>query len=257
MHPVLFGPIKSFGFMLAISFAVGIWFAARRGRRRGLTSETIYDLSFVILVASIVGVRGFYVATHPERFADNWLRVFAFPEGGLTLYGGLILAIVAAWVFCRRRRLDYLTVADVMIPSVALGIGITRIGCFLAGCCYGQPCDLPWGVHFPAGAPAVQQFGPVAVHPAQIYSSLGGFLIFGALLLWERASSRPGETLGRFLLLYGVVRFAIDFSRYYEPSQRVALGWTNNQWLSVAMVVLGVVLLVRAVRRRPGDAGAS
>jgi len=249
MHPVLLGPIKSFGFMLAVSFGLGIWVAARRGRRGGIAPETIYDLSFVILVSSIIGVRGFYVATHLERFQDNWLRVFAFPEGGLTLYGGLVLALLAGWLFCRRKRLGYLQVADIMIPSVALGIGITRIGCFLAGCCYGQPCDLPWAVHFPHGAPAVEQFGPVAVHPSQLYASLGGFLIFGALLLWERRSARPGETLGRFLLLYGCHRFVIDFTRYYEPSQRLLLDWTNNQWLSLGMIALGIGLMVRAVRR--------
>ncbi len=249
MHPELLGPIKSFGFMLAVSFAVGIWLAARRGRARGVRPETIYDLSFVILLTSIVGVRGLYVVTHLDRFRDDWLQIFAFPEGGLTLYGGLILALLAGWIFCRRRGLGFLQAADIMIPSVALGIGITRIGCFLAGCCHGEPCDLPWAMRFPDGAPSVLQFGPVAVHPSQLYSSLGGFLVFGLLLLWERRSQRPGETLGRFLLLYGVVRFVIDFTRYYEESQRLLLGWTNNQWLSVAMAALGIVLLLTATRR--------
>ncbi len=249
MHPELLGPIKSFGFLLAVSFALGIWVAARRGRLAGVRPETIYDLSFVILVSSIVGVRGFYVVTHLDRFRDDWLQIFAFPEGGLTLYGGLVLALLAGWVFCRRRGLGYLQAADIMIPSVALGIGITRIGCFLAGCCHGQPCDLPWGVHFPDGAPSVLQFGQVAVHPSQLYASLGGFLIFGALLLWERHSARPGETLGRFLLLYGVHRFVIDFTRYYEETQRLMFGWTNNQWLSVAMVILGLALMLTAGHR--------
>jgi len=249
MHPVIIGPVKSFGFMMAISFAVGIWVAVRRGRRKGIAPETIYDLSFVILVSSLIGVRGLYVLTHLDQFTGQWLKVFAFKEGGLTLYGGIGLALLAGWFFCRRRGLNYLQAADISIPVVALGIGITRIGCFLAGCCYGQPCDLPWAVRFPLGAPAVQQYGPVAVHPAQLYGSLGGFTIFALLLWWERYSDRPGETLGRFLLLYGVHRFVVDFSRYYEESQRMLLGWSNNQWLSVGLVILGLALMITAARR--------
>ena len=96
--------------------------------------ETVYDLSFVILLSSLIGVRGFYVLTHLDKFAGQWSKIFAFNEGGLTLYGGLGLALLAGWFFCRRRGLGYLEAADIMIPSVALGIGITRIGCFLAGC---------------------------------------------------------------------------------------------------------------------------
>ncbi|HOX26761.1 MAG TPA: prolipoprotein diacylglyceryl transferase [Candidatus Krumholzibacteria bacterium] len=250
MHPVLFGPVKSFGFLLAVSFAVGIWFAVRRGRRAGVAVETIYDLSFVILVSSLIGVRAAYVVTHLSQFAGHPWRVFAFNEGGLTLYGGLVLAIAASWVFCRRRRLPFLRAADLMLPSVALGIGITRIGCYLGGCCFGQPCDLPWAVHFPSGAPATDLFGSAGVHPAQLYSSAGGFLIFGLLLWWERRSARLGETLGRFLLLYGLQRFLVDFVRYYEPSQRLLFGWSNNQWFSLGFAAVGVLVIARAARRR-------
>jgi phosphatidylglycerol:prolipoprotein diacylglycerol transferase len=255
MHPVLLGPVKSFGFLLAVSFAVGIWLALKRGRRHEIAPETIYDLSFVILLTSIIGVRLVYVLTHLEEFSGRWLRVFAFPEGGLTLYGGLLLAVAASWVFCRRRRLSFLRIADVMLPSVALGIGITRIGCFLAGCCYGLPCDLPWAVHFPAFAPATRHFGAVGVHPSQLYSSLAGFALFGLLLWWERRSERPGQTMGRFLLLYGVLRFAVDFTRYYEPTQRWLFGWSNNQWFSVTLLGVGLYVLLWVARARPGANG--
>lgn len=255
MHPVLLGPIKSYGFLLAASFVVGIWLAVRRGRRRQIPPETIYDLSFVILLASIIGVRLFYVVTHLDEFSGRWLKVFAFPEGGLTLYGGLIMAVLASWVYCRKRKLSFLQVADLMLPSVALGIGITRIGCFLAGCCHGVPCDLPWAVRFPEHAPAARLFGPVGVHPAQLYSSAAGFAVFALLLWWERRSRRPGQTLGRFLALYGVARFGLDFSRYYDPAQRWLLGWSNNQWLSLGLLALGLAILWSISRRpqAPGD----
>lgn len=255
MHPVIIGPVKSFGFMMAVSFAVGIWLTVRRGRRKGIAPETIYDLSFVILVSSLVGVRGMYVLTHLDQFTGQWLKIFAFKEGGLTLYGGIGLAALASWIFCRRRGLGFLQIADISIPQVALGIGITRIGCFLAGCCYGRPCDLPWAVRFPLDAPAVRHYGPVAVHPAQLYGSLGGFAVFALLLWWERYSDRPGETLGRFFLLYGIHRFVLDFSRFYEESQLMLLGWTNNQWVSVGLVILGLSMMITAARRAAPDHG--
>lgn len=249
MHPVIIGPLKTYGLLLAISFALGIWVAARRGRRADVKVEHIYDLSFVILISSLVGVRLAYVLTHLSEFSGAWHRVFLINEGGLTLYGGIVGALLAGWIFCRRRGLGFLSIADIMLPSVALGIGITRIGCFMAGCCYGKPCDLPWAVQFPDGAPAVLRFGHVTVHPSQLYASAGGFFIFGLLLLWERRSNRPGETLGRFLILYGIQRYLVDFSRYYEQTQRLWFDWSNNQWLSLSLMALGLWMLVTIARR--------
>jgi phosphatidylglycerol:prolipoprotein diacylglycerol transferase len=247
MHPVLLGPIKSYGLLLALSFLLGMLISVRRGRRRGLRAEDIYDLVFLILVASLVGVRLAYVLTHLAEF-HPWTRALAIWDGGLTLYGGIVLAIPATWWFCRRRHLDFLVIADALAPAVALGIGITRIGCFLAGCCFGKPCNLPWAVHFPAAAPATRQFGPIAVQPSQLYASAAGFVIFGLLLWWERRSSPRGATFWRFLLLYGLDRFLNDFTRYYEPTQRTLLGWSNNQWASVALVAVALVMLLRLRR---------
>jgi phosphatidylglycerol:prolipoprotein diacylglycerol transferase len=255
MHPELFGIVKSFGLMLAVSFGVGMWLSVRRARPHGIAAETVLDLVFAVLVSSLIGVRLFYVLTHPGDF-HPWYRAFFIWDGGLTLYGGIVLAIAVVWWLARRRGVPFLVIADVFAPGVMLGIGITRIGCFLAGCCYGQPCDAPVGVHFPPGSPAWTQFGPVAVHPAQLYSSLGGFGVFGLLLLLERWRPVRGATFGRFLLLYGLVRFTVDFSRYYEPEQVLALGWSNNQWISLGMMAVGVAVLARVCRGKgSADAG--
>jgi len=142
-----------------------------------------------------------------------------------------------------------MTLADILSPSVALGVGLTRIGCFMAGCCYGRPSDLWSAVQFPDGSPAVDQFFGVAVHPSQLYSSLGGFLICGVLLLTERFWNYQGATFGRFLVLYGLSRFSVDFTRYYEPEQLMALGWSNNQWISIFLVVGGLVVMIWGARR--------
>jgi phosphatidylglycerol---prolipoprotein diacylglyceryl transferase len=249
MHPVLFGPVKSYGFLLALSFLAGMWLSLRRGRRHDLDPAVIYDLVFLVLVTSLIGVRLAYVLTHLADFRSV-LQVFAIWDGGLTLYGGILLSAFAVWWFCRRRRLAFLPVADTLAPGVILGIGITRLGCFMAGCCYGKPCDLPWAVHFPAGSQAVREFGSRGLHPSQLYGSAAGFLIFALLLLWERRPAAVGATFARFLAFYGLARFGEDFTRSYEPDQRLMLGWTNNQWLSLLLVAGGVALLLWG-RRRP------
>jgi phosphatidylglycerol:prolipoprotein diacylglycerol transferase len=230
-----------------LSFLLGLFLSLRRGRRRSVDPTVIYDLVFLVLVFSLVGVRLAYVLTHLADF-DSLFEVFAIWDGGLTLYGGIVLAAVAVWWFCRRRRLAFLPIADILAPGVVLGIGITRFGCFLAGCCYGQPCDLPWGVHFPAGSDPTDMFGAAALHPSQLYGSAAGFAVFGLLLLWERRSTPPGATFARFLMLYGLARFLEDLTRYYAADQRMLLGWTNNQWLSVLLVVGGAALLWRCAR---------
>jgi phosphatidylglycerol:prolipoprotein diacylglycerol transferase len=249
MHPVLFGPVKSYGFLLALSFLLGMALSLRRGRRQDVDPAVIYDLVFLVLVTSLVGVRLAYVLTHLANFT-SLPQVLAIWDGGLTLYGGILLATFAVWWFCRRRRLAFLKIADILAPGVILGIGITRLGCFLAGCCYGKPCDLPWAVHFPPGSDPVRAMGEGGLHPSQLYGSAGGFLVFALLLLCERRPAPPGATFARFLAFYGVARFLEDFTRYYEADQRMLFGWTNNQWLSLALVAGGLVLLVWGRRRR-------
>jgi len=254
MYPEIFGVIKSFGFLMAISFAVGLWLSIRRGRKYGIPAETIMDLIFGVLVSSIIGVRLMFVLTHLGDF-DPWYRAFFLWDGGLTLYGGIILATLTVWIMTRRRGIPFLVIADNFAPGVILGIGITRLGCFMAGCCFGKPTGCACGVTFPADAPASLHFGHVPVIPSQLLGSAAGFLIFGILLLLEKICDFRGATFGRFLMLYGLARFLEDFTRYYEPEQFMALGWTNNQWISLGWVVGGLVFLI--IRRRQTRQGGS
>ncbi len=256
MHPEIFGFVKSYGLMLAISFVIGLWLSIRRGRAYQVKPDDVMDLVFGVLVSSIVGVRLFFVMTHLGDF-QPWYRAFFIWDGGLTLYGGIILATATVYFLARRRGISFLVMADIFSPGVILGIGLTRIGCFLAGCCFGHPTGLGCGVTFPADAPASLQFGHVAVHPSQLYSSGGGFLVFVLLLFLEKVWNYRGATFGRFLLLYGVSRFSVDFSRYYEPEQMMALGWSNNQWISAGMMLTGLMVLVVCARsaRRQEESG--
>jgi phosphatidylglycerol:prolipoprotein diacylglycerol transferase len=247
MHPHVFGIVKSFGLLLALSFVLGFWLSVRRGRRRGFAPDLVMDFCLTVMISSLVGVRLFYVATHAGDF-DPWYEALVIWRGGLTLYGGIILATLAVWYFCRRRRVAFLPLADVLAPQVSLGIGITRIGCFLNGCCYGRPTDGPLGVVFPESCAAGWETGCAALHPTQLYSSAGGFAVFALLLLWERHHSFPGATFARFLLLSGLTRFLVDLLRHYQPGDVGPLGLPISQWISLGFVAAGGLLLVRLRR---------
>ena len=250
MHPHLFGIIKSYGLLMAVSFVIGFWLSVRRGRQRGFDPNLVLDFCLAIMISSLIGVRLFYVLTHFDDF-EPWYEMFFIWKGGLTLYGGILLATLTVWVFCRRRRIAFLPLADVLAPQVSLGIGITRLGCFLNGCCFGKPTDGPLGVRFPETCAAGWETGCAALHPTQLYSSAGGFLVFALLLLWERRSSFPGATFARFLAFYGVTRFLVDNFRYYPQADMGPLGLTISQCISIGLFVAGIWLLL--IRRSAGE----
>jgi len=252
MLPEIFGVIKSYGLMLAISFGLGMWLSVRRGKPHGIPAETILDLLFGVLISSMIGVRLFFVLTHLGDISP-WYRAFFIWDGGLTLYGGILLSTFTVWWQTRRRGIPFLVIADVFSPGVLLGIGLTRIGCFMAGCCFGLPTEHGCGVVFPSGSDPGLMFGGAAVHPIQLYASALGFGGAGLLMLLERWSAPRGATFGRFLFFYGVARFIEDMFRYYESEQILMLGWSNNQWISVGLVVGGLAMMVAAHRGRTGS----
>ena len=257
MHPVIISigwfHVYSFGLMLAISFLAAIYISSYRAKRFGVNPQFILDLSVWVILAGVIGSRLLYVVFHLNEY-NSPLDIFALWQGGATLYGGLILAILASYVYSVRKNVDFLLVADIVAPSIALGIMVTRVGCFLSGCCYGSPTTLPWGVVFPASSPAgayanqiAQKTGAavVALHPAQLYASFYGFVIFLVLMLSEKRLIKRGTTFGLLIILYGVCRFTLDFFRYYEPNMRIIFNLTLNQLISIGLVLLGLYFLKR------------
>jgi phosphatidylglycerol:prolipoprotein diacylglycerol transferase len=257
MHPTLIEAgwfqIRSYGFMLALSFLVGIYLAAWRAKRRGVNPQDMLDLSVYIILSAVVGSRFLYVLFHLEDYASP-LEFFALWEGGATFYGGLALALAASVWFTRRKGLAFLAVADIMTPSIALGMALTRVGCFLSGCCFGRATDAPWGVLFPTTCEAGKYSAALAIelgtsavhlHPTQLYSSLYGMAIFAVLLLVERRLIKRGALFGLLLVLAGLSRFTVDFFRFYEENTRAIAGLTVSQLMAVALAALGVYLIVR------------
>jgi phosphatidylglycerol:prolipoprotein diacylglycerol transferase len=246
MLPKLFeiGPvtIHSFGFMLALGFLMIAWLAGKDFVRRGYTADDAWSLTFAAMVGGVVGAKLYFLV-------DHWSETLQDPGGmifngaGLTFYGGLFGGafgvIFSAW----RRKIPIATVSQIGAPLIALGYGVGRLGCFLNGDDYGQPCDLPWAMAFPKGSPPTT----VEVHPTQIYEA-GSSLAFFAFMWVTRArwDDKGGAALGLFLVFVGVERFLVEFVRLNSP---VALGMTMAQWISTGLFALGLFLILRSRNR--------
>jgi phosphatidylglycerol:prolipoprotein diacylglycerol transferase len=262
MHPVLVKigwlSIYSFGFMLALSFLLGIYLSSVRAKRFGVDPQIVLDLSVYVIIAGVVGSRLLYVAFHLDEYKDL-ADIFALWQGGATLYGGFALAIAVGYAFCKKRNTGFLLMGDILSPALALGIGLTRIGCFLSGCCYGRETALPWGVSFPPDSPAGEFARELAgragaesvrLHPSQLYDSFLALLTFALLMLSQKRLKKRGSTFGMMLLAYGVSRFLVDFFRFYETNMRLVDGFNLNQVVSLVLVVAGAYLVFRKNGRR-------
>jgi phosphatidylglycerol---prolipoprotein diacylglyceryl transferase len=260
MHPVLFTipginfPIHAYGFMLALSFLLGIWIASERAKRAGLNPVVIADVGFWVICAAIVGSRAYYVLLHFEEFRnDLWAIVNPFNHGlvgigGLVMYGGFIGAILAAVFYFKKKKIPFLPYADASAPSVALGVALTRIGCFLNGCCFGSSAA-HGGITFPASSAAgmyQHEVHAAGLYPSQLYEFAGGLLIFLLLLLVGRKKPFTGFIFYSLGLLYSVLRFMVDFSRFYGPGERLA-GLSHNQIVCIILFIIFGGLILRGV----------
>jgi phosphatidylglycerol---prolipoprotein diacylglyceryl transferase len=249
MYPEIYriGPlvIRSYGIMLAISFIIGIYYAAYRGKKQDYKENDIMDIGLVILIASIVGSRLYYVMFHLAEYQDNLWRVFAIYEGGLSMYGGVILAIICGFTFMKIRKLPWWQTADILTIPMALGFSLTRIGCFFNGCCFGMPGDSYLCMVFPPNSAAGSVFPDQHIHPTQLYEAAYSFLIFAILYFWEKKPHPKGAIFWLFLLFYSISRFLIDFIRYYEKSMRIGgTGLSLNQVISIGLFIISLIILV-------------
>lgn len=255
MHPVLFklGPleIKAYGLMLALSFFLGTMLAVRRARRAGLSAQQMLDLCFIIMVAAIVGSRLFYVIYHFDEFKGNLISIInPFQQSGeigisgLSMMGGLVLAIAAALGYFIIKKSNPWPMLDALAPSFFLGEALTRIGCFLNGCCFGLPTHCACGVVFPQDSMAGWVFPNTPLWPTQLMSSGAGLVIFLLLLFFEKWKRYDGFTFWNGLAIYSIWRFIIDFFRYYEESMVILkIGQTvisRNQFLCLCLLIISI-----------------
>jgi phosphatidylglycerol:prolipoprotein diacylglycerol transferase len=265
MHPTLFhlGPLTlhSYGLMMTLAFIVAIWLAGRRARKEGLPQHFAIDISFILIIVSLVSARLTYVVGHWSDFREFPLDIISPIQhdgtigiAGLVLLGGVIGGIAATIVYVRIKRLPLLLVLDVLSAPVVIGMAIGRIGCFLNGCCFGFPTDLPWGCVFPEGSLAGFIYPHTPIHPTQLYDMMLNAILFTLLLLLERRPHPRGQTFALFLVGYAIARFWVEGLRYYDPDLIPAfigsLQLTGSRIVSIVMFIAGLILWIQ-LRRKP------
>ena len=215
MHPILFkiGPltIKTYGLIIAIAFLVGTHLATREAKRKEIEEAVIYDLILYLIIFGLIGSRLFYCLYDLGYFIENPLEIFAIWRGGLSFYGGLIGGFIASLWFVKSRGLPFLKLADIMAPSLILGQAIGRLGCLMAGCCFGEPANLPWCIHFSNPDSLAPLY--TCLHPTQIYESVLDFCIFLLLFLSRKRAKFTGQLFLIYVSLYSIIRFFLDFFR--------------------------------------------
>jgi phosphatidylglycerol:prolipoprotein diacylglycerol transferase len=275
VHPILFHvgsvTIKSYGVAIALAFLIGILLAAWRAKREKLNPNDFLDIGFIIVVSSIVGARIFYILFNLKYYVDNPAMIIRIWEGGLIFYGGLLCAAIASILYMRFKKIPVWYGTDIIAPSVALGYAITRVGCFLNGCCYGEVCNLPWGVSgwdpfTGAGRYSAQIFFAalfgtgevpevIKLHPTQLYAAIISLIFFVVLLIIWRRRAFDGMVFWSYVGLYALYRFGIEFVR--ADNKEIFLGLSVPQIMSVAAFVVAVIVLIdlgrRGVLHRKGE----
>jgi phosphatidylglycerol:prolipoprotein diacylglycerol transferase len=267
-------PVFGYGFMLFMGFLAASWAGTRRAIKAGLDGGIVYDVAMMILFAGIIGARIFYCIKYPERvfggkhgLGELFIAAINLTQGGLVFYGGMILGTVAYFVFCKKKSINPLLLADVIVPAIFVGLAFGRIGCFLNGCCFGDLCAQGWAVQFPQGSVPYQAllqrgliepgaaFSP-GLHPSQLYSSLNAFVLAAVTAFYTKYKTRNGAVLALGWLLYPITRYGLEILRSDElnviVSLKAFLFWgpeianfqspfTISQWISIGLLTSGII----------------
>ncbi len=274
-------PLRGYGLMVLLGSVAGLAMAIHRGKQMGIHPDKILSLAFGMFLCGIVGARLFYVIEYwNTRFQfDDWqstlLAIIKFTEGGLVVYGALIGASVAFLVFTYRNKMPALALADLIAPSLLIGLAFGRIGCLLNGCCYGGETDLPWGVTFPreslpymeqlesgrlvgenppldaaTGLPLNLPPRSLPVHPTQIYSSIDAALLCWFLWSYYPFRRRDGEVTALMLTIHPISRFLLEIIRIDE-SAVFGTGLSISQNISILLLAATAVGWVFLLRQTP------
>ncbi|MFA4974871.1 MAG: prolipoprotein diacylglyceryl transferase [bacterium] len=264
MYPVLFKiplfggiTVYSYGVMVALGFIAALAWINYDSKRQGLNSAKSIDLAFYLILAAIVGSRILHViVSERQRFIDDPLMIIRIWEGGLVFYGGLIAALAVAYWYMRKHRMPALKACDVFSPAIALGHAVGRIGCFLAGCCYGREADAAswYSVVFPNDP---HTFAPpgLAVYPTQLMESAGEFMNFALLMIVRRYKRFDGQVLACYIMIYALIRLTMEFFRGDVERGFVWEPWLSTSgFISILLFAVGAYIYVH-LRRRAKTAG--
>ena len=282
MYPIAFHigsfAVHWYGIFIGIGFLASFCLLLKLKHYANLTTDQIYNISMIALFAGVIGARAFYVVQFWDQFSGRGLlAILNVHEGGLVFYGGFILAFIAECVYAKwptvrrllgmkekqpaggsepRKDISILALLDVLGPAMALAHAFGRVSCFMQGCCFGRPAPqgFPFAVCFPENSPAAFRYpslltgGSEPVFPVQLFESAGNILMCAVLLLLLRKRKYVGTIGGVYLILYGVMRFLIEFMRGDHTDS--ILGLTPSQFIAVAIAIPAGVIIFCVSRAR-------
>ncbi|HWP82286.1 MAG TPA: prolipoprotein diacylglyceryl transferase [Bacteroidota bacterium] len=246
--------VYSYGLMLATGFIVASYLLTLEFKRKRLDASLANNVTLIALVGGIVGSKLLYLIEHWSAFvADPW--GMAFSPGGLTFYGGFLLAATLIYFYARTKGISFFSIADSVAPGLILAYGIGRLGCHFAGDGdYGFPTDLPWGTDYSKGTyppslafknvPEIADKYPggipdnILCHPTPVYEFLMCLIIFAILWRLRTRITQTGKLFMLYLVLAAVERFSIEFLRL---NPRIAFGLSEAQWISVGLFIIGLI----------------
>jgi phosphatidylglycerol:prolipoprotein diacylglycerol transferase len=254
------GPLTvySYGVMLAAAYLLGLQLAVRRSRRHGIDGDRVLDLGIYAIIAALIGAKLLLLIVDFDYFRSHPAEIWTLARSGGVFYGGLILAFLVAIWYIRRHKLPLWTMTDMFAPGIALGHVVGRLGCLLAGCCYGKPTTEPWGITFTDMFAATNVGTPlhVALHPTELYEAGAELLILILLLVTERRGRPfPGRTFWFYVSLYAVSRFVIEFFR--GDPRGMMWGYSTSQLISMGLFPLSLIMLFVLRRWNAGSAHAA
>ena len=258
MHPILFqlGPVTiyTYGVLVAAGVLLALWYARRQAPRVGLNASRVWNIGIYMVFGALIVSKLWLLASDWSFYAANPGEIFSMAtlQSAGTFYGGMVGAIATLGFYSYFERMPMLTLLDTFAAAAPLAHAIGRLGCFAAGCCYGRPTSLPWGVTFSSNAAGELAGTPLhtPLHPTQLYEAAAEFLNF-LLLIWLGARQRfTGQMVGTYLILYGIERGTIELFRG-DPGRNLMFHGNISlmQVVSLGLILAGAFLWWRGLRR--------
>ena len=235
----------SYGLMIGIGVIAAFLVGEYRAKKKGLDADLIFPLAVWCLIGGILGAKVlYYITIFPDIIADP--SIVLNVADGFVVYGGIIFGILAGFLYTRKRKVNFWQYFDLVMPSIALAQGFGRLGCLMAGCCYGVETDSWFHIIFHDSS-----YGPngVALVPTQIISSALNFLHFFFLIWFARKRRPAGQVAGLYLTCYSIGRFILEF--YRGDLERGSVGvFSTSQFISLFLVVAGVAIFFAAPKNK-------
>ncbi len=253
MFPKLFQlgsfSVPSYGFLVAIAFLTALWLVSKFAKERGLDSEKVVNLGVYCALVGMLGAKVLMIALDSEfrKHPEEIFSLATLQSAGI-FFGGFIAAMLFAVVYIRKQGLPVGATCDIFAPGLAIGHGIGRLGCLAAGCCWGRPTHLPWGVTFTSKDATTGVPLGIPLHPTQIYEALAEGLIFLVLVTMLKRKHKDGAVIGMYLVLYGLARFGVEFLRMHDSSNPLGGPFTLEQWIALALAIFGALLVLRKAK---------